>query len=103
MKGMVLLAGVAAWVTAGPDGRAGQLEGPIAVVADGKPIDTEHAGNAAPFVADFDGDGRRDLLVGEMYLGRLRIYRNVGTDGEPRFEKFSVFQEGVPEGRVPAG
>jgi hypothetical protein len=54
-------------------------------------------------VVDFDGDGCKDLLVGEMYRGRLRVYRNMGTNNEPRFEGFSVFQDESPEGRVPAG
>jgi hypothetical protein len=93
----VALATVAAGVT------AAELEGPIAITAGGSPVDTEHAGNAAPFVADLDGDGRKDLLVGERYLGRLRIYRNVGSNQQPRFDRFSVFQDGAPEGRVPSG
>lgn len=79
---------------------AGELDAPIPILADGKQIDVEHSGHAAPFVGDFDGDGRKDLLVGEYYQGRLRIYRNVGTNVAPRFEKFSVFQDGTPEGCI---
>jgi hypothetical protein len=35
-------------------------------------------------VADFDGDGLPDLVVGDTY-GKVRHYRNVGTRQEPRF------------------
>ncbi len=80
---------------------ATELEEPIPVRVAGDPLDVEHSGHAAPFVADFDGDGRKDLLVGEFYQGRLRIYRNVDTNGEPRFERFSVFRDGEPGGCVP--
>ncbi|MBI3862133.1 MAG: VCBS repeat-containing protein [Planctomycetia bacterium] len=34
--------------------------------------------------ADFDGDGRGDLVVGDTY-GKTRYYRNTGTKTEPRF------------------
>ena len=35
-------------------------------------------------VADFDGDGRLDLVVGDTY-GKVRCYRNVGTKAKPVF------------------
>jgi hypothetical protein len=48
-------------------------------------------GHAAPFVADLKGDGRLTLLVGQFGEGRLRLYPNVGTRNNPRFEKFEWF------------
>ena len=52
------------------------------VLAAGKPIKV--AGDAAPVVADWDGDGKPDLLVGAED-GSVVWYRNVGTKRSPRF------------------
>lgn len=103
MKHKSLATGMAVWAMVVTAGRAAELEGPIPILSGGRPIDTEHVGHAAPCVVDFDGDGCKDLLVGEMYQGRLRIYRNVGKNNEPQFEGFVVFQDGASQGRVPAG
>jgi hypothetical protein len=40
-------------------------------------------GNAAPFVADWDGDGLPDLILGSG-SGKVVWYRNVGTKGNPQ-------------------
>jgi hypothetical protein len=76
---------------------------PVQVQAASRPIDVERDGHSAPFLADFDGDGVRDLLVGQFHEGGLRVYRNVGTNREPKFGAYTWFQvEGGP-GRVPEG
>ncbi len=87
-------------IVAGSFASASELAAPRKIKVAGRPIDVEHVGHAAPFVGDIDGDGRKDLLVGEYYKGRLRIYRNVGTNAEPRFEGFTVFQDGAPSGCI---
>jgi hypothetical protein len=86
-----------------PAGVAGELAEPVAVEAAGKPIDMEHGGHAAPLVVDFDADGHKDLLVGEIYDGRLRVYRNVGSNAEPKFEGYQWFKAGADLGRIPSG
>jgi hypothetical protein len=79
-----------------------ELEPPVRLEAAGKPIDTEN-GHAAPFVYDFDGDGLKDLLVGQFGDGLLRIYRNEGTNSEPKLAAGVKFKEGNQDGRVPSG
>ena len=81
--------------------RAVDLAPPVLVMAGGKPIDVD--GYAAPFVGDFDGDGKKDLLVGQYVYGKLRIYRNVGTNAEPKFDGFEWFTVGGRPACVPAG
>ncbi len=56
---------------------------PTEVIAAGKPIKV--AGDAAPVVADWDGDGRPDLIVGADD-GSVVWFRNVGTAASPKLE-----------------
>jgi hypothetical protein len=78
------------------------LAPPVRLEAAGDVIDTE-VGHAAPFVCDFDGDGTQDLLVGQFGDGLLTIYRNEGTNAEPKLAAGVKFKEGKEDGRVPSG
>ena len=83
-----------------PPGLAADLAPPVHVLAGGKPLDVERSGHAAPFVGDFDGDGRPDLLVGQFVGGKLRVYRNTGTAAAPKLDAFTYFfaeGSGAPE------
>ena len=75
---------------------APSLSEPFLVMAGDGPVLTEKHGLAAPALWDWDGDGRRDLLVGEFETNSsdfpmgvegstIRVYLNVGTDSQPRF------------------
>ena len=75
---------------------APQLSEPFLVMAGDGPVLTEKHGLAAPALWDWDGDGRRDLLVGEFETNSsdfpmgadgstIRVYLNVGTDTDPQF------------------
>ncbi len=79
--------------------RAADLAQPVRLEAGGEPI--EVGGFAAPFVGDFNGDGKQDLLVGQFDFGRMRIYRNVGSNAEPAFDEFKWFKAGGRVASVP--
>ena len=81
---------------------ATELAEPVRLLAGDKPIDVE-VGHAAPFLVDFDGDGTRDLLVGQFGGGKLRVFRNLGTNEDARYDQFEWFQAGDAEGKVPGG
>ena len=68
------------------------FDDPVTIDAGGVPINVGYGGNASPFVVDWDGDGRQDLLLGQYNGGRVRFYQNVGTNFEPVFESFSYLQ-----------
>lgn len=49
---------------------------------------------AIPCAADWNGDGRRDLLVGYRNTDKIAFYANSGTDTQPLFTGFSNLQAG---------
>jgi hypothetical protein len=59
---------------------------PAKLLADGAPISSTD-GAAAPVAADWDRDGKLDLVLGSGD-GSVRFYRNVGTPDAPQLTKF---------------
>jgi hypothetical protein len=84
-------------------GHADSLLPPFPVLVNGKALDIEHDGHAAPFAGDFYEDGGLCLLVGQYESGRMRIYRNTGTRTKPRFNDFTWFTAGGQIASVPVG
>jgi hypothetical protein len=76
---------------------APKLGQPFLVTGGSNPILTEKHGLAAPALWDWNGDGKRDLLVGEFETNSgesfpmgadgstIRVHLNVGTDADPKF------------------
>lgn len=65
---------------------------PVYVQANGVNINVGYGGNASPFVVDWDGDGKQDLLLGQFDMGRVRFYTNIGTNYNPTFGDFVYLQ-----------
>jgi len=61
--------------------RAAEFANPVRLEADGAAIRVEAPGYAAPCWADIDGDGKKDLLVGQFNGGKIRVFKNLG-DGK---------------------
>ena len=72
---------------------ASELAEPVLIIQDDIP-------HAAPFLADVDGDSKKDLLVGQYrddpYTGaRVRLFRNLGTAKAPKLGEGVFLQAGT--------
>ncbi len=47
---------------------------------------------AVPCVADWNGDGKKDLLLGYFYEGWIYLYINSGTDSVPVFSSEQILK-----------
>lgn len=59
--------------------------------ANGVPIELD-LGHADPCVIDWDGDGLKDLLVGQYIGGKIRFYKNSGSNSAPVFTTYTFLQ-----------
>jgi len=63
---------------------------PVNIYAGASPIDVGYYGSS--FYYDWDGDGTKDLIVGQYSSGKVRFYKNTGTDTNSVFGSFSYLQ-----------
>jgi hypothetical protein len=68
------------------------FDAPVAIEANGTPINVGTGGNASPFVVDWNGDGKQDLLLGQFNGGNIRFYENTGENYAPVFGDSTFLQ-----------
>lgn len=82
-----------------------EVKGQPLNTADGRPSSSaewfwrDGLGHAAPVMHDVDGDGKRDLVVG-TFTGRFRVYKNHGTETNPKFKGYEFIKAGGKIARV---
>ena len=75
-------------------GCSSEFQPPTRFEAAGIPVRVENPGYAAPCWADIDGDGKKDLLVGQFAGGMIRVYKNLG-EGNLATEQW-LMADGAP-------
>ncbi len=78
-----------------------RFSGPSPVYDGGTPIDVGNYG--APVIADWNGDGNKDLICGQFTNGKIRYYENIGTDTAPVFNGFEFLKADGVEIELPYG
>jgi hypothetical protein len=71
------------------------------VYSSGAMIDVGYYG--APCVVDWDGDGLKDLVLGEFTNGSIRFYHNSDSNDSPVFTGYTYIQSGGADITLPYG
>ncbi|MEM1083092.1 MAG: hypothetical protein AAGI48_03150 [Verrucomicrobiota bacterium] len=75
-----------------------EFEKPVALEAGDERIRVESPGYAAPGLADLDGDGKLELLVGQFRDGKIKVFERSGELG---FAEGSWLEAGGEVAKVP--
>ena len=96
----MLAAAIAISLVARSAAAAEVLEPPIRLKADGQVIDSGPAwGHSSPCAVDLNGDGVRDLLIGD-FGGKFHRYLNIGSAKSPAYKMDGLLQAGGVDAEV---
>lgn len=77
---------------------AAEFGKPVRLKAGGEVIKVESPGYAAPCLADLNGDGKKDLLVGQFYKGKIRVFH---SEGNGKYAKGEWLEAGGKVAEIP--
>lgn len=78
------------------------FESPVRIKAGGEFVAVEDPGYASPTMADVDGDGRPDLVVGQYNEGHMQFFKNISEDSNsPQFASSQWIKTGDKRAVVP--
>jgi len=82
-----------------------EMQPGVKLEAGGQPIDDHQLGHFVPTVADWNGDGKKDLIVGSFTgdPGNVRLYLNIGSEAAPKFGKTTFLKAGREPIKLPGG
>ena len=79
-----------------------QFDAPRQVLGGDQPIAVEAPGYAAPCLADVNGDGVPDMLVGQFRDGKITVYHGSrAEDGKLTFGKGEPLMAGGEAAKIP--
>jgi len=81
---------------------APQFQDGVKIQANGKDIDVT-IGHLVPCVTDWNGDQKKDLIVGQYSEGKISLYLNQGSNEKPEFKELIEMQAGGKPIRLDAG
>jgi len=67
-----------------------QLDAGTLIPGDGGALLIDPPGFPAPCVADWNADGKKDLIVGQYDGGKVKVFLNQGTDAASVFDTGSL-------------
>jgi len=82
-------------------GQAPFFEDPVYIYEGAAIIDVGWYGS--PFAYDWDGDGKKDLLVGQFTQGKIRFFGNTGEHNNPVFDNYFFLQASGVDITLPYG
>ena len=88
-------------VAASLQSTAAQFETPFRATASGTVVHVEDPGYACPTIHDVDGDGKKDLVVGQFKEGKMKFYKNIGSKGKPSYAKGVWLSSGSKPAVIP--